>query len=52
MGDEATWTVDASGASIVIDDVAIPVQKLDNGNLIVDLSAMLGGMEIIMVFSK
>ncbi|MBO4352272.1 MAG: hypothetical protein J5818_02130 [Eggerthellaceae bacterium] len=52
MGDEATWTVDASGASIVIDDVTIPVQKLDNGNLIVDLSAMLGGMEMIMVFSK
>ncbi len=52
MGDEASWTLDANGASIVIDDVTIPVQKLDNGNLVMDLSEMMGGVEIIMVFSK
>lgn len=52
MGEEATWTVDANGASIDDAGTAVPVQMLDNGNLVMDLSDMLGGMQMIMVFSK
>ena len=52
MGEEATWAIDADGASITLEGTTLPVQALDNGNLIMDMTDLLGGMSMIMVFSK
>ena len=52
MGGDATWSVGSDGASISIDGVTIPVQALDNGNLIVDASGITGGMSVVLVYSK
>ena len=52
MGGDATWSVGSDGASISIDGVTIPVQALDNGNLVVDASGITGGMSVVLVYSK
>lgn len=51
-GEAATWAIDADGASITIEGTTIPLQMLDNGNLVMDMSELLGGTSMIMVFSK
>ena len=52
MGGDATWSVGSDGASISIDGVTIPVQALDNGNLVIDASGITGGMSVVLVYSK
>ena len=51
-GEDATWAIDANGASITLDGVTIPLKMLDDGKLIIDMSDILGGMSMIMVYSK
>lgn len=52
MGETATWAIDANGASVTVDGTTIPLQMLDDGNIIMDMSELLGGTSMIMVFSK
>lgn len=51
MGEAATWAIDANGASITVEGTTIPLQMLDDGNIIMDMSELLG-TSMIIVFSK
>lgn len=51
-GEAATWAIDANGASITIDGTTIPLQMNDDGNIVMDMTELLGGTSMIMVFSK
>ena len=52
MGGDATWSVGSDGASISIDGVTVPIKAFDNGDIVVDMSGIVSGMDVVMVFSK
>ena len=52
MGEAATWSIDANGAVITADGTSIPLQMFDDGKIVMDMSELLGGTSMIMVFSK
>lgn len=52
MGEAATWSIDANGAVITADGTSIPLQMFGDGKIVMDMSELLGGTSMIMVFSK